>query len=237
MIDLQAIEVQAGELRVGPIDLHIDQGDYAIICGATGSGKTTLIETLAGLRQPERGRVLLGGIDVTWSAPADRMIGLVPQDSVLFESMTVAQNLAFGLKARRADRREIQQVVEFLAERLQIESLLHRRPFGLSGGERKRVAIGRAIATSPDVMLLDEPFSSLDPETRHAMRRLVLDLQLETNCTVLQVSHHEEDINALADVVVRMEEGKVAAVSKRTDSAELASIAFPSIPSPCNHRR
>lgn len=217
MIELNEIEVQAGALLVGPIDLQIEQGAYAIVCGATGSGKTTLIETLAGLRIPITGRIVLGNIDVTTVRPADRAIGYVPQDSVLFKSMTVRQNLAFGLNARRVPRAELNSIVDYLAQRLQIENLMHRKPHALSGGEAKRVAIGRAIATAPDVLLLDEPFSSLDPETRHAMRRLVLDLQIDTNCTVLQVSHHEEDISALADMVVRMRSGSIVDISRRPD--------------------
>ncbi|MCC9608405.1 ATP-binding cassette domain-containing protein [Blastopirellula sp. JC732] len=216
MIQLQGVEIQAGDMRVGPIDFQIEQPAYVIVCGPTGSGKTTLVETLAGLRKQRKGRIVLGGVDVTTMRPADRDIGYVPQDSVLFESMTVRQNLAFGLHARKVRRQEQERIVEFLAARLEIQHLLHRRPFGLSGGERKRVAIGRAIATAPDFLLLDEPFSALDPPTRHSMRQLILDLQLETNCTVVQVSHHEEDINALADVVVHMSGGKIIDVVRRS---------------------
>src|SRR5687767_9547183 len=130
--------------------------------GKTGCGKTTLLEAVAGLRQPAAGRVILGGLDVTDRPPGERGLGYVPQDAALFRTMTVYGHLAFALNLRGWARAAVEARVRELADWLEITPLLQRRPAGLSGGEAQRVALGRALSFRPKYLLLDEPLSSLD---------------------------------------------------------------------------
>ena len=180
MIRLRGLAVQAGEFRLNGIGLEIPTGQYGVLMGRTGSGKTTILEAICGLRRVLGGSIELMGRDVTGLPPAERGIGYVPQDRALFQTMTVRQHLAFALKIRRWARDAMDQRVHELAELLGIGALLHRKPPGLSGGESQRVALGRALAFRPDILCLDEPLSALDDETRLEMYDLLETVQDHT---------------------------------------------------------
>jgi ABC-type sugar transport system ATPase subunit len=182
--------------------------------GRTGSGKTTLVETICGLRRSTSGRVILNGREVTRLAPAARGIGYVPQDRALFMTMTVRENLGFALRLRRADSAAMHLRVTKLAEMLGIAGLLERKPSGLSGGEAQRVALGRALAVEPSVLCLDEPLSALDDDTRAEMHTLLRTIHEQTNATILHVTHHIADARELATKLLRIEAGQVRDGSK-----------------------
>ena len=216
MIAVENLCLRQGAFRLDHVSLSIPQGCYAVLMGRTGCGKTSLLEAIAGLRPIVSGRVLLHGDDVTRFPPAQRSLGFVPQDGALFRTMTVRRNLAFALELRRTPPSEIDQRVEELARWLQLGHLLQRRAVGLSGGETQRVALGRALACSPSVLLMDEPLSSLDEETRAHLIEQLKEMRQRFRVTVLHISHSQHEADQLCDLVFRMENGVVEEVSRRS---------------------
>jgi ABC-type sugar transport system ATPase subunit len=177
--------------------------------GKSGCGKTTVLEAVAGLRPVCAGTVRLAGRDVTALRPAARNLGYVPQDGALFPTMSVRENLSFALDVRGTPRAEVEARVKELAARLELGHLLDRRPDTLSGGEKQRVALGRALAPRPPVLLLDEPLSSLDDDTREQLVELLLRVRESREVTVLHVTHNRSEADRLGEVVFRFEEGVV----------------------------
>ncbi|NOZ39568.1 MAG: ABC transporter ATP-binding protein [Planctomycetes bacterium] len=173
--------------------------------GKTGSGKTTILEAIAGLRRVTQGSIRIDDRDVTDFPPAHRGIGYVPQDGALFNHMSVFENLAFGLHVRRVAREQRKERVLDLATLLEIRHLLARSPVHLSGGEKQRVALGRALAFSPTTLLLDEPLAALDDETREHMIGLIEGIRREMPVTVLHVTHSLAEAKQLADQIYVIE--------------------------------
>jgi ABC-type sugar transport system ATPase subunit len=184
----------------------MDKGSHVALMGRTGAGKTSVLEAIAGLRRVVGGAIRLGGRDVTRLRPADRGVGYVPQDLALFSTMTVRQHLSFGPELRGWDSQTIAARVSELADLLRIAPLLDRRPAGLSGGEAQRTALGRALAAAPDILLLDEPLSALDDDTRGEMYDLLSDVRRRTGVTTLHVTHSTDEARRLADEIVRFED-------------------------------
>lgn len=205
MIELRQGILGAGETRISQISLTIPSGAYAVLLGPTGCGKTTLLETIAGLQPLHGGSLMINGEDMARRDPADRGIGYVPQDGALFLTMTVRQQLVFALRIRRRTIAEQEQRLEELASQLALRSLLDRRPHELSGGERQRVALGRALASKPPLLLLDEPLSSLDDETREAMQVVLAEVYSANSSTILHVTHREEEAQALSSLIIRFD--------------------------------
>lgn len=189
MLQINQLMIRQGDFRLGPVDLMLPQGGYGVLTGPTGSGKTTLLETICGLRDSESGQVWLAGIDMTRWTPARRGIGYVPQDSILFPDLSVAQQIGFGLRVRGVPVRKREAAVQSIARQLGIDSLLTRMPDRLSGGERQRVALGRALAIQPRLLCLDEPLSGLDGETRTRLARRLEQLH-QQGMTILHVTHN-----------------------------------------------
>jgi ABC-type sugar transport system ATPase subunit len=210
MIVIEQLTIRAGEFRLHEASLTVPTSGYGMLMGRTGTGKTTILEAIAGLKPIESGRILLGGRDVSDLKPAERNIGYVPQDGALFSTMSVRDHLAFALEIRKQAKDEIARRVDELASLLEIGHLLERSTHGLSGGERQRLAIGRALSFRPNTLLLDEPLSALDDETREQMYALLKHVQHETGVTTLHVTHHTHDVENLADLVFRIEDGKVS---------------------------
>ncbi|MDH3582649.1 MAG: ABC transporter ATP-binding protein [Phycisphaerae bacterium] len=209
MIDLQDIQMAVGSFALEGIGLSVDQGQYGVLMGKTGSGKTTLLEAVAGLKPVQGGRIVLGGRDVTHLKPAERNLGYVPQDGALFPTMTVRSHLSFALETRRIQQPAIENRVAELAELLGIGHLLDRKPVGLSGGEQQRVALGRALSFKPPVLLLDEPLSALDEETRQQMYDVLRRVREATGVTTLHVTHSVDEAHALSDVLFHLESGGI----------------------------
>jgi len=199
-LELCDVIVKQGAFSLGPLSLEFPTDCHALLLGPTGSGKTTLLEIIAGLRRPTSGRVVAFGVDITDFPPGDRGIGYVPQDAVVFPAMTVRQNLAFGLAIRRTPKKTQAERVAELAARLQLTSILDRQAIGLSGGEAQRTALGRALAFRPKILLLDEPMSAIDDDTKEA----VLNLLESEATTVLHVSHDGPEVERLADAIYKL---------------------------------
>ncbi len=186
------------------VSFEVHENEHFAIIGPTGSGKSLLLETIAGVYTPDSGRITLMGKDITFTPPEKRGVGIVYQDCALFPHMSVYDNIAYGLRIR--GKKNVRDEVLKLAEMLEIEHLLNRKPSTLSGGEKQRVAIARALAVKPKLMLLDEPFSSLDAETRIRLRKEIF--RVLKNVTVLHVTHIEDDAEN-ADRIARMKDGRL----------------------------
>ena len=200
------------EFHLRQINLAVAAGEYFVILGPTGSGKTVLLETIAGLYQPLKGRILFSGQDVTNAPPEKRGIGFVYQDYALFPHLNVAENIAFGLKLRGVERKTIKERVTSISQLLGIDPLLHRRPKTLSGGESQRVALARALVVEPRLLLLDEPLSALDPEMREELQRELARLHRQLGTTTLHVTHDFEEAVALGDRIAVVNKGRIVQV-------------------------
>ncbi|MDB5291605.1 MAG: cysA [Phycisphaerales bacterium] len=209
MIAVHGLRLRAGAFSLEGVSLAVPFRGYAVLMGRTGSGKTTLLEAICGLNRPAGGSIQLMGREVTGLQPAERDIGYVPQDRALFTTMSVYENLAFALSLRRWSKPDIDRRVGELADLLGIRPLLTRMPHGLSGGESQRVALGRALAARPSVLLLDEPLSALDDQSRGEMHALLKNVREHTDVTTLHVTHHADDAQQLADQVLVIENGKI----------------------------
>ncbi|PAY20521.1 ABC transporter ATP-binding protein [Rhodopirellula sp. SM50] len=209
MIELDDVSIHAGEFSLSGISMQVPRGHYAVLMGRTGRGKTTILESICGLRKITSGRILIDGVDVTTWLPGDRQIGYVPQDLALFPTLTVAQHLAFALRLRKRPQSEIDERISQLAEVLGIMRLLGRKVDALSGGESQRVALGRALSFRPAVLLLDEPLSALDESTRAEMHELLKRVKKTTGVTTLHVTHSNEEAEVLADQRFELNDGVV----------------------------
>ena len=209
MIAVCDLCLRVGNFALEGVSFTVDTGQYAVLMGKTGSGKTTLLEAISGLTPITAGSIALLGSDVTRLEPAARGVGYVPQDLALFPTLSVRDHLAFSLDVRRRPAAEIGQRVAELAELLGIGHLLDRRPAGLSGGEAQRVALGRALAFHPRVLLLDEPLSALDDDTRSDMVSLLRGVQRLTGVTTLHVTHSLGEAKKLADRLLVLKNGCV----------------------------
>jgi len=207
MISLENISIQQGSFSASRLNLTIEKGTHICLMGETGCGKTTLMEIICGLRSIQHGKVLLNGIDHTQSSPAQRNIGYLPQDGVLFPAMTVSGQIALPLKARHWEKEKIHNRVEEIAQLLKISSLLDRLPSDLSGGERQRLALARAISFKPEILCLDEPFSALDDQTKHELIAVLRDLKVQNKTTIFHISHHKEEVHLLSDKILFMRNG------------------------------
>ncbi len=209
MIQLQDVTYQAGNFRLSPVTLHLAAGEYAVLMGKTGNGKTTLLELICGLRRCHGGRILIHGTDVTRFPPADRQVGYVPQDLALFPHLTVLEHLEFALRLRRLPTQQMHDRTEELANHLGISPLLKRSVQGLSGGEAQRVALGRALAARPRLLLLDEPLSALDHETRAELQQVLRNLNRTFQITILHVTHNLDEASALATRRLQIVQGQL----------------------------
>ncbi|MBY0526992.1 MAG: ATP-binding cassette domain-containing protein [Gemmataceae bacterium] len=227
MIAVSNLLVAQGNFSLRDVSFTVPTGQYGVLMGRTGSGKTTLLEVICGLRRVLSGRVQLLDRDVTALKPAERGVGYVPQDRALFATMTVREHLAFALEVRRWSRSAIRERVAELAQLLGIDELLHRYPVGLSGGEAQRVALGRALAMRPGVLLLDEPLSALDEGTREEMFDLLRAVRKQTEVTVLHITHSPSEAQRLADRVYLLRQGRVEEVADVQAPATDTRIQLP----------
>jgi ABC-type Fe3+/spermidine/putrescine transport system ATPase subunit len=199
MIEVRGLGVRVGTFALRDVDLAVAEGEYHVLLGPTGVGKSVLLHTLAGIHRPSAGTVRLAGVDVTRLPPEARGVGFVPQDYALFPHLTVVDNISFGLRMRRLPREAARARVEALAGKMGLRPLLGRRIDGLSGGERQRVALCRALVVEPRVLLLDEPTNAVDPSVRRVLWAELKRLQREVGVTTLHITHLFDEALALAD--------------------------------------
>jgi molybdate transport system ATP-binding protein len=214
LIRLESLSIRLGVFSLRNISLEIQPGEYFIILGPSGAGKTILLETLAGIHAPDSGKILMHGRDITATEPRKRHIGMVYQDYMLFPHLTVAENIGFGLRQQRQSAQEQQAKVQETSALLEIDHLLRRYPGTLSGGEQQRVALARALVLDPDVLLLDEPMNALDNRARELTRVELSRIHRLTGTTILQITHHFEDVYALADRIAVMREGSIVQIGE-----------------------
>jgi len=211
-VQVRDLWVDLDEFHLREIDLDVAAGEYFVVLGPTGAGKTVLLETIAGLHQPGKGRIMLDGEDVTDVPPERRGVGFVYQDYMLFPHLNVTENIAFGLKLRRVGREVVEERVTEMGQLLGIDHLMHRRPGTLSGGEQQRVALARALIVEPRLLLLDEPLSALDPGMREGLQRELARVHRELGTTTIHVTHDFEEAVALGDRIGVVHEGRVVQV-------------------------
>ncbi len=191
------------------VSLNVPSGCLLALLGPSGSGKTTLLRIIAGLEQADSGSILYQDEDVTRKAARDRDIGFVFQHYALFKHMTVFENVAFGMRVRKAPSAEVKARVDELLALVRLDGLERRYPSELSGGQRQRVALARALAVRPRMLLLDEPFGALDAKVRQELRTWLRKLHEEMHVTTVFVTHDQEEAFEVADQVVVMQQGKI----------------------------
>lgn len=212
-LEFKALRKSFGEMEIlHGIDLEIPDGEFVVFVGPSGCGKSTLLRCIAGLEEITSGELRIGGQPMNEVPPSKRGIAMVFQSYALYPHMTVAENMAFGLKLAGHSKAEVKEAVQRAAQILQIEPLLDRRPKALSGGQRQRVAIGRAIVRKPGVFLFDEPLSNLDAGLRVQMRVELARLHRDLATTMVYVTHDQVEAMTLANRIVVINQGRIEQV-------------------------
>jgi molybdate/tungstate transport system ATP-binding protein len=214
MIEIRSLSNTWDEFQLRDINLKIQRGEYFVVLGPTGAGKTLLLETIAGFFSPDKGKVIMDNTDLTNISPEYRKFGFVYQDYMLFPHRSLYKNISFGLELQKLPRAEISNKVQTIAKLLKIKQLLHRYPETLSGGELQRGALARALVIEPQVLLLDEPLSALDPNTKQPIVELIKKLHNKLGITIIHITHDREEAMVMADRIAVMNEGKIVQVGK-----------------------
>ena len=216
-----------GEVEaLSSLSLMVEDGEFLVLVGPSGCGKTTALRCMAGLEEPDEGRVFIGDEDVTYIEPKDRDIAMVFQNYALYPHMDVYGNMAFGLKLRKTPKGEIERRVRDAAELLGISEKLKSKPRELSGGQRQRVAVGRAIVRNPKVFLFDEPLSNLDAKLRVQMRTELEQLHHTLKTTTIYVTHDQIEAMTLGDRIVIMKDGVVQQIGTPQEVFDRPSNLF-----------
>jgi ABC-type Fe3+/spermidine/putrescine transport system ATPase subunit len=217
MIRIEGLTILFESFKIMNLNIQIEEGGFHFLLGPTGSGKTLILESIIGLRKPKTGRIWIGDKEVQVLPPERRGISYVPQDLALFPHLKVKENILFGIKARDLDMKIYEEYVHALIEVMKIDHLLERYPAHLSGGEKKQVALLRALAPKPKLLLLDEPLSGLDPSIKIDIQHLLKNLHSSFHPTTLCVTHDFEEVYFLGDEMTIFIDGKVEQVGKRDD--------------------
>ncbi|HUQ31008.1 MAG TPA: ABC transporter ATP-binding protein [Pyrinomonadaceae bacterium] len=199
------------------IDFDVAEGESLVLLGASGSGKTTILRIIAGLEEPDTGRIILHGRDVTELPARERGVGVIFQSYALFPRMTVEKNIGYGLRIRRRSRREIRETVDRLVELVGLEQHRGKYPSQLSGGQQQRVAIARTLAYKPQVLLFDEPFGALDAQMRVRLRREIHALLKQVNLPAIFITHDQEEALELGDRIAVLNAGRIEQIGTPDD--------------------
>ena len=226
-VRVEGIRKQFGGITaVDDVNLHVGAGEFFTLLGPSGSGKTTTLRVIAGFEQPDAGTVSLDGEDITREPPYARDVNTVFQDYALFPHMTVAENVAYGLKVKKVPRAERAARVGEVLERVRLAEYGTRKPVQLSGGQRQRVALARSIVNRPKVLLLDEPLGALDLKLRQEMQEFLKALQRELGMTFLYVTHDQEEALTMSDHVAVFNQGRIEQVGTPTEIYEQPTTEF-----------
>jgi ABC-type Fe3+/spermidine/putrescine transport system ATPase subunit len=212
-LKLENLSKRWRDFKLKNIDLTIKDGTYFVILGPTGAGKTLLLETIMGFHEPDQGRILLNGVDVTNEPPEKRQIGYVSQNCVLFPHMTVRQNVEFGLKMKGMVKTERDRKVDQLLEFAGLNAMAHRRPATLSGGEKQKVALMRALAAEPQLIVLDEPLTAIDLETAREIKNELKRVHMSGK-TVIHVTHNQVEGFSLGSKMAIINSGEIVQTGK-----------------------
>ena len=215
LVALEGVVKDFGSQRaVDRVSLEIGAGEFFSLLGPSGCGKTTTLRMIAGFEDPDEGRIMLEGKDVTWTPPTKRNVNMVFQDYALFPHMTVTENVGFGLRLKRVPGSESRSRVSRMLATMQLDGLEDRRPAELSGGQRQRVALARALVNDPAALLLDEPLGALDLKLRREMQLELKGIQRETGTTFVYVTHDQEEALTMSDRIAVMSDGVVEQVDE-----------------------
>jgi len=226
-VSLHGIRRTYGDVvAIAELDLEIAEGEFFTLLGPSGSGKTTTLRVIAGFERPDRGRVELGGVDVTRVPPFDRDVNTVFQDYALFPHMTVQENVEYGLRVKGVSRKARRAKAQEVLERVRLPNVGARKPVQLSGGQRQRVALARAIVNSPSVLLLDEPLGALDLKLRQEMQVFLKALQRDLGITFVYVTHDQEEALTMSDRMAVFNEGRIEQVGAPAEVYEHPSTEF-----------
>lgn len=217
MIKVEGLSILFDSFKITDLNIQIEEEGFHFLLGPTGSGKTLILESIMGLRKPKQGRIWIGEKEVQSLPPEQREISYVPQDLALFPHLKVKENILFGIKAKSLDPKNYERYINDLVEVMKIGPLLERFPANLSGGEKKRVALIRALAPKPKLLLLDEPLSGLDPSIKIEIQYLLKNLHATIRPTTLCVTHDFEEAYFLGDWITVCIDGKVEQVGGRDD--------------------
>jgi putative spermidine/putrescine transport system ATP-binding protein len=226
-VRLDGLRKTYGEVvAVDGVDLEILAGEFFTLLGPSGSGKTTTLRLIAGFERPDEGRVELGGRDVSDVPPYARDVNTVFQDYALFPHMTVADNVAYGLRVKGVPRRKRQERVDEVLDRMRLPGLGKRKPVQLSGGQRQRVALARALVNRPEVLLLDEPLGALDLKLRQEMQLFLKSLQRDLGITFVYVTHDQDEALTMSDRLAVFNDGRIEQVGAPAEVYERPQTAF-----------
>lgn len=227
VIEIKNVTKKFGDtIAVKNLNLKIKDKEFMTLLGPSGSGKSTTLRLVAGLEFPTEGEIYMGGEDITYVHPKDRKMSMIFQSYALYPHMTAFNNIAFPLKMKKIPKQEIRKKVKKTAEILKIEHLLKRKPKELSGGEKQRVAVGRAIIKEPEVFLMDEPLSNVDAKLRTHLRGELKKLQKELRITTIYVTHDQIEAMSMSDRIAAMDEGVLHQVSEPDELYKKPSTSF-----------